>query len=193
MRYGKWAVLLLAAVTLLLSAGSAAAIGDLSGAYNQDGLSFHYPDAWLVSNSGPDVYLGTSESALSALDNPGVPDLADTEFGVIITLIPVDLVGSLDITADSTPLDFMNALLPSIDQQPDFTFGEPFGLTSGPKDLARLDGTAGNADLSVIIVKLEGSFALVGAIAGAGTIGRWDAPLYAIIRSMEYNTPSSGF
>ncbi len=161
---------------------------DLSQSYDNEGLSFNYPEGWVVLDNGfGQVMLASNQETLDLMtggDSAGPPS---SQVGVSIMLMPMEEAGMGD---DVTPMSVMEMLLPGMQEEGEAEFTEPSEETIEDKATARVEGSDENVQAAIIIVDIgNGTFVMATGAAAPGELDDFNDEINAIIGTMSYSAP----
>jgi hypothetical protein len=107
-------------------------------------LTLQYPDGWAIQENGPElglpgVTLANSDETMESMNEGG--DLAEGNLGVVIFLLPTDLLGfmGMDLVEDFEAIDLAEALGQSFaEQEPDSS-----GMATDEPEMAVTEESSG--------------------------------------------------
>ncbi len=159
----------------------------LSQGYDNEGLSFNYPDGWVAVDDMGQIMIASSQETLDLMmgeDSAGPPL---SQLGMAIILMPLEELGLGD---DATPMSVMEMFLPMLQSEGEMEFSELSEETIAGKTAVHAEASDENMQVAIIIVDVGGgAFALVTGAAAPGELNDFNDEINTIIGSMNYSAP----
>lgn len=173
--------------------GDAASAIELGQAVeSEEGLSFDIPEDWVFEAEFGQVTIASSEDVMATMDTDAT-SLGEGNAAAVVALLPADTLEILELAADASPADVLNAFAgnegaPEIGDIEEFEAGgNAAAIAAGSQSIDEV-----TIDSTQVAVSLNGAFALFNFVADEGQLEGFDSIIRAIVGSAEYTAPSGG-
>ena len=162
----------------------------LMEAYQQQNLSFSYPDGWVAAQPAGNelsVMLANNQRVLDAMlsSTSGTFSPQPGDAGVFIFIVPPLIASSGD-----QPENVLQAFIRTL-QDVALSLGQIKRTSIGARPAATMQVTAPEGDGMLITVDSGSGYVALFALAAAGELGQWQATITEIAASMRVSNPPS--
>ncbi len=145
-------------------------------------IAFNYPVSWATTSLNGQIAVANSQTALNA------PTPSSGQFRFQMLVGPISVFDGL--TAQSTPRDVLQYLLPKIGAQ-GVQYSSPVDMTVGTYSASSVQASANDGQASIVAVNMgNGIYNIVSAVSASGELAQFQPTLNAILATVTYNVPA---